>query len=214
MEVSNQEKVWDAIAHKWQEYRKEPIKEAVNFIKKSKGKILDLGCGSGRNFTKTEGTIYAVDFSEEMLEYARERAKKLKINVIAKKANAYDLPFEDNFFDAAIFVATLHCIETRQKREKSLREIYRILKPQARALITVWDKNQPRFKKSKKEIMLPWRIGEKEYMRYTYLYEKDELAELLRKVGFKILDIINKDSKTGFYSKRNILVYIQKPDSK
>ena len=46
-----------------------------------------------------------------------------------------NLPFKDNFFDAAIFVAVLHCIPTHEGREKSLHELLRVLKPNSKALI-------------------------------------------------------------------------------
>ena len=204
-----QEKVWDSIARKWQEFRVKSIKEAIDFIKNSKGRTLDLGCGSGRNFTKTKGTIYAVDFSKKMLNYAKEYAEKKGFKVITKKAKAEKLPFKNNFFDRAIFIATLHCIKGKKKREKALKELYRVLKPGAKAMITVWDKNQSRFKKEKKEIMLPWRINRKRYMRYYYLYDKDEIIDEVKKIGFKVVKISDKNTN-GYYSKRNIILVVRK----
>ncbi len=205
-----QEKVWNSIARKWQEFRVKPIKEAIDFIKNSRGRILDLGCGSGRNFTKTKGTIYAVDFSKKMLDYAKEYAEKKGYKVITKKAKAEKLPFKNNFFDRAIFIATLHCIKGKKKREKALKELYRVLKPGAKAMITVWDKNQPRFKKEKKEIMLPWKIDKKRYMRYYYLYDKKELMNEVKKIGFEIVEIMDRNTKDSYYSKRNIILIVRK----
>ena len=205
-----QEKVWDAISKPWKTYRVKSIEEAYEFLKNKKGKILDLGCGSGRNFVKINGIIYGVDFSSEQLKYARQYAKKTGIEAIMKKAEAHNLPFKNNFFDAAIFIATLHCIESSKKRKKSLKEIYRVLKPEAEAMITVWDKDQPRFKKSKKEIALPWKIGEKKYMRYCYLYDKKEITRLIKSVGFEITKILDKSVSDSRYSKRNIIVYVKK----
>jgi ubiquinone/menaquinone biosynthesis C-methylase UbiE len=196
-----QEKVWDNISRKWQEFKVKPFKRAVDFIKNRKGKILDLGCGSGRNFTKTKATIYAVDFSEKMLKFSRKYAKELKIKIITKKANAYNLPFKDNFFDAAIFIATLHCIDSKEKRKNSLQELYRVLKPKAKAMITVWSRNEKRVKNKPKESMIPWTVNKKKYDRYTYIYEKDELKDLLEYVGFKVKKI--KEDK-------NIIVVVEK----
>ena len=125
--------------------------------KDKEGKILDLGCGSGRNFTKIKAKTYGVDFSNSMLKFAKAQAKKKKMDVILKKAEANSLPFSDNFFDAAIFIAVLHCIPDERKRKKALKELLRVLKPNSEALITVWDKNQARFKKSPKELFIPWK---------------------------------------------------------
>jgi ubiquinone/menaquinone biosynthesis C-methylase UbiE len=207
----DQEQVWDIVASGWKKLKTAPIEEAVNFLRGKKGKALDLACGSGRNFTKINGIIYAVDFSEKMLKHAEKYAKEEDIKVITKKARAERLPFQDNFFDSAIYIASLHCIEGKENRKKSLQELYRVLKSKATALITVWDKDQPRFRKSKKDIMLAWRIGEKKYMRYYYLYDKEEFIALLKEVGFKIVKVVDKDTPQGFYSKRNILAYLQKP---
>jgi len=42
--------------------------------------VLDLGSGSGRNLInlKTKAEIYLVDFSNEMIELAKQRNKKIK----------------------------------------------------------------------------------------------------------------------------------------
>ena len=68
----DQEQVWDEIAPKWNEYKKNrfsdgsPVKDfdlLDGFVDGSEKRILDLGCGSGRNFFKFSGVIYGVDFS-------------------------------------------------------------------------------------------------------------------------------------------------------
>jgi len=208
--MENQKDIWDSIAKPWSIFRLNPIDEVVKFLKNKKGKILDLGCGSGRNFMKIKGTIYGVDFSEKMLEFAKEYARKEKIKTKFVKAEIFDLPFKDDFFDSAIFIAVLHCIPKKENREKALRELFRVLKPNSEALITVWDKNQDRFKNSEKQSLLPWKHEGKEYMRYYYLYDKKEISDLLEKVGFTIIKISDKKSPDGFYSKKNIDVIVKK----
>lgn len=211
MKVQNQKEVWNNIAKDWRIMRTKPIKEAVDFLKTKKRNVLDLACGSGRNFCKIKGIIYAVDFSEKMLNYSEKYAKEKNIKIKIKKAPADNLPFEDNFFDAAIFIAGLHCIETKKKRKKALLELFRVLKLKAEAMITVWDKNQPKFRKLKqKEIRLTWNSDGKKFARYYYLYEKEELISLLKKVGFKIIKVKDKDSPEGLYSRKNIIAYVKK----
>jgi hypothetical protein len=60
------------------------------------------------------------------------------------------------------------------------------MKPNSEALITVWGKNEPRIKNKPKETFIPWTVGEKKYQRYTYIYDKEELENNLKAVGFKI----------------------------
>jgi len=196
-----QEQTWDEISGKWNEYREKPMPEVARFLKNKKGKILDLGCGSGRHFVKNKGIIYGIDFSEEMVKFAKKKAKKSGIKVIVKKESADDLHFEDNFFSSAIFIATLHCIETAEKREKALRELFRVLEPGSEALITVWSRNHEALKNKNKEDKIPWKVNDKVYYRYNYIYYKPELEELLKKVGFKILKSWEDD---------NIVVMVKK----
>lgn len=216
MKINCQEKVWDKISKPWKTFRAKPVKEVADFLKSAmknnQGNILDLGCGSGRNFAKLNGggMIYAVDFSKQQLEFAKQYAQEQKFNVKTIKALAYNLPFKDNFFDSAIFIAALHCIPSAEKRKKALQELKRVMKKGASAMITAWDKNQPRFANSKKEALLPWEHEGRKYMRYYYLYDKNELLELLKDAGFKIKKIFKKSTSKGIYSSRNIMVVVRK----
>ncbi len=201
-EKLTQEQVWNEIARPWQEFRKKPLKEVIEFLKNKKGKILDLGCGSGRHILKLkEVEFYGVDFSEEMLKLAEKDAKRKKVKAIFKKAEADRLPFKNNFFDSAICIATLHCIEKAKKREKVLKELRRVLKKNKEALITVWSRNHERIKNKPKEAKIPWTKEGKKYYRYYYIYEKEELKSLLKKIGFKILKI---------WENKNINVIVKK----
>ncbi len=142
-----QEKIWDAIAERWNDFRVSPVDEIINFLPKQSGCILDLGCGSGRNFMKNKNIkLYGVDFSSELLKLAKNRVKKLGIDAELKKSDATKIPYDDDFFDSAIFVRVLHCVDAEEKREKVLRELFRVLKPNAEAVISVWSRGQDRIK--------------------------------------------------------------------
>ncbi len=209
--MENQEEIWDNLAVPWKSSRMRPIEAATEFLKDKTGRILDLGCGSGRNFSVINGKVYGVDFSGKMLELAKKFVDENKIEAELIKADATNLPFGDNFFDASIFVAALHCIVTKEKREKSLKELLRILKPGAEAFIAVWDYDQEKFKSKEKESFISWTVGDKKYMRYYYLYDRDEFINLLEKTGFEIIKIMSGKSTSGFHSKKNIVVIVRKP---
>ena len=183
-----QEKVWDAIGLPWKEFRNRPIEEVTNFLNGKIGKILDLGCGSGRNFIKDKNLkFYGIDFSQSMLDKARKRCAEDRFNVELKKSSVDKIPYGDNFFDAVIYSAVLHCVHSPDKRKKSLKEIYRVLKPGAEAIISVWGRGSPRVKNREKESFVPWTVKNKKYLRYTYIYDKEELENLLISVGFEIV---------------------------
>ncbi len=217
MKNISQEEVWDNIANPWKDFRAKPIPEAIDFLKNKKGKILDLCCGSGRNFTKIKGVIYGVDFSKNMLKYAKKFADKEKIKVVLKKSKADKIPFGDGFFDSAIYVASLQCLASEKARKNSLKELYRVLNLGAEAMITVWDKNQEKFKDAPKQNFISWKIkGKGEFRRYYYLYEKSELIGLLKEIGFSIIKIYEKGNENPGYKKRkrysekNIVVVVKK----
>jgi ubiquinone/menaquinone biosynthesis C-methylase UbiE len=163
-------------------------------MKDQNGKVLDLGCGSGRNFSafKKSQEIYATDFSKKMLEHAKQNAKNLKLNIELKKCLSNNLPFEDNFFDAVLCSAVLHCVDSEKKRQDTIKEIYRVLKPRGQALISTWGRKSSRLKNKPQESFIPWTTkiserGNQIEQRYNYIYDKKELEESVKKAGFKIL---------------------------
>jgi ubiquinone/menaquinone biosynthesis C-methylase UbiE len=200
MKIEDQKQVWDNIAPEWYEFKDEPGKGIIDFLKEQKGDILDLGAGTGRHLIKIkDGKMWLADFSEEMIKYAKEKAKKENIKAEFTVTESDKLPFKDNFFDAAICVALLHCVETSKKRNKTIKELFRVLKHGAKAKIAVWNKDSERFKKSSKERYVGWRDkGE----RYYYLYEAEEIYNDFEKAGFKIIK--------KFFPDRNITFVVKK----
>lgn len=200
-----QEQVWDKIAPLWNRDKKVPFGSNFDdniffgFIDKKDKKILDLGCGSGRNFPSIinsgfSGELYGVDFSGEMLKFAKENAKQLDLKCKIFKSKVSKLEFEDNFFDKVVCIATIHCIETKKERNNTIKEMYRVLKLKGKLLITTWNKDSERWKNKPKEKYVSWNlkeggddIEEGKVWRHYYLYNQDELASDLEKAGFKIL---------------------------
>jgi len=200
-----QEEVWEKIAPKWNELKNIPFPAVEKFLKGREGRILDLGSGSGRNFPHIpkNSEIYAVDFSAKMLKYAEEKAQKLHLNIKTIKADTTKIPLKDDFFDFGICIAVLHCIKGKRKRQKTIKEFYRVLKSGGKGLISVWSRNSPRLKNRPKETFVPWAsIGIKK--RYTYIYDANELEEELKAAGFEIV---------RSWEKRNINFIIRKPSS-
>jgi ubiquinone/menaquinone biosynthesis C-methylase UbiE len=196
--IQNQEKVWDAIACEWDEFKEIPSEFSKEFLSECSGRVLDLGSGSGRHLTKIKsGKMHLVDFSEEMLRLAEKKSLKLKIDAEFKKGNLWDIPYEDNYFDYAICISALHCISP-EKHKESVDEIYRVLKPSGRALIGVWNFNSKRFRskrKKGKEHMISWRDKGK---RYYYLFELLEIHKLFEEAGFKIIKERNSEMMINF----------------
>lgn len=57
-------------------------------------------------------------------------------------SDCLQLPLRDNTADGIISIAVLHHLSTSDRRLQALREMYRVLAPGGRALVTVWAKDQ------------------------------------------------------------------------
>jgi len=98
-------------------------------------KILDAGCGNGRNliyFLKTGYDIHAVDNSPLYISDVKQLAKKF--NPLLPEDNFHaesleSITFENNHFDAVIASAVLHFAETDEQFHNMLNETWRVLKP-------------------------------------------------------------------------------------
>ncbi|MGK7921987.1 MAG: bifunctional demethylmenaquinone methyltransferase/2-methoxy-6-polyprenyl-1,4-benzoquinol methylase UbiE [Trichodesmium sp.] len=102
---------------------------------------LDLCCGSGdlawmlAKSVGSNGQVFGVDFSVEQLAIARHRQPPLtsKISPINwVEADALSLPFADNYFDCATMGYGLRNVPDIPG---CLQELYRVLKPNAKAAI-------------------------------------------------------------------------------
>lgn len=88
------------------------------FLRKQKGKILDLGCGNGRFLFYAD---IGVDFSREMLKRAKRTGKEVIL------ASILNLPFKDKTFDVA-FMADTSIIIKPEERTQAYKEGKRISK--------------------------------------------------------------------------------------
>jgi len=210
----NQEIVWDSIAKPWKTYVVKKIPIVEEFLKDKSGLIIDLGCGTGRNMIPNEKiTYYGVDFSKGQLEQAKKYIKKNKVNckLFESKLNKLPEEFKNNTFDYGLFMASLHCIESEEERILALKELYRVLKPNSQALISVWNSEDKRFShiKNKGDIYMSWKENNIPHMRHYYLYKKEEIINLLKSAGFKILKLYEAREKDRF-SKKNWIIKVQK----
>ncbi len=96
--------------------------------------ILEVGVGTGKNFPyyPSSAEITAIDFSENMLERARDKAKKLGLPVHLQRMDAQNLTFEDNTFDSVVATFVFCSVPDPVL---GLREIARVCKPKGKVLL-------------------------------------------------------------------------------
>ena len=201
----NSEETWDLIAESFDNTRRTPWIQTVEFINNlnSSDIVADIGCGNGRHLglivEKCKIAI-GIDISKNLLKIIENKIDRKKQKTILIHGNNVFLPLKDNFLDAAIYIAALHNIKGRKNRIDSLKELYRILKKDGIAMISVWSREQERFKDilnntdkndfKKGDISLYWRQNNLNVPRFYHLYTKDEFIEDIKKSKLKIKQII------------------------
>jgi ubiquinone/menaquinone biosynthesis C-methylase UbiE len=152
-------------------------------------KLLEIGCGNGKNLLYREDlNSTGVDFVPNFVEMCKERG----LHVL--KANALELPFEDNTFDAVISIAVFHHLSTEERRIQALNEMNRVLKPGGNGFVMCWAyeqeyngvKSTSRRIVAKGEQFVPWidykhrnLLGE----RFYYFYDKTEFETYTKAIS-------------------------------
>jgi phosphatidylethanolamine/phosphatidyl-N-methylethanolamine N-methyltransferase len=97
-------------------------------------RVLEVGVGTGKNlpFYPPGLAITAIDLSPQMLERARERARRDGIRVDLREADAQALPFPDGSFDTAIATFVFCSVPDPVL---GLRELRRVLVPGGQLLL-------------------------------------------------------------------------------
>jgi ubiquinone/menaquinone biosynthesis C-methylase UbiE len=109
--------------------RKMRLKRVVSHIPKNTV-LLDVGCGTSSAFLKAISPDikqgFGVDFKVDDTQFNNIKTTQLRLD--------NKLPFEDSTFDVVTMLAVLEHIE---KEQEILREIYRVLVPGGKLIITV-----------------------------------------------------------------------------
>ena len=106
---------------------------AISFLPMSEGRVLDLGCAFGFTTLKLARkgyTTVGVDNSERYIAWAKRRHPKGTY----LRVSAESLPFEDESFDAILFLDVLeHVVD----QKAVISEIQRVLKPGGTLILSV-----------------------------------------------------------------------------
>jgi len=221
---------YEEIAEHFSETRVKLWKDIIflaDFVKDG-DKILDLGCGNGRLFElfRDKKIDYiGIDLSKKLIEIARDKYKNYP-NVKFLVRDALDTGFDENSFDLVYSIALLHQIPSKKYRLQSLNEVNRILKSEGFLILTVWNLWQKKYikyvlrtfilklkipfltKLDFKDTFIPWKKRNGTTInRYFHAFTINELKGLIKKAGFKIIDIgfTKRDKKQP-----NIFIIAQK----
>jgi SAM-dependent methyltransferase len=103
------------------------------------GQALDIGCGNGALTIKlarkfTAARVTGIDYWGKRWEYskgtceANAKAEGVNDRVVFQKASALKLPFEDEYFDAAVSNLVFHEISDAKDKRELIREALRVVK--------------------------------------------------------------------------------------
>ncbi len=98
-------------------------------------KILDAGCGEGRNliyFVRNNYRVYGIDKSNDAIKMLQHLVRSLNPRYPRDRffvGDVNDTPFEREEFDAIISSAVLHFSENESQFRDQISELMRVLKP-------------------------------------------------------------------------------------
>jgi len=153
--------------------------------------VLDIGSGGGLDVflaskkVGPKGRVIGLDMTEQMVKKAKQNAKKGNYtNVKFKLGEAEDIPVNDNSVDLVMSNCVINLVPNK---EKAYREIYRILKPGGRFVISdlVTEKELDESIRNNPEKLIACVGGaltDKAYIR------------VVKKSGFKNIKILKKSS--------------------
>jgi ubiquinone/menaquinone biosynthesis C-methylase UbiE len=102
-------------------------------------RILEVGPGTGyyslpvARWLAPDGRLDVLDIQQEMLDHTLRRAAEEGIsNIAAERADAREMPYPDDTFDAAFLVTVLGEIPDQLA---ALRELRRVVKPEGRIVV-------------------------------------------------------------------------------
>jgi len=177
---------------------KQEVVRVSGIASKENISVLDLATGTGdlaiafKNELGNRGNVVAVDFSEEMLKIAREKARKNELDIDFLKGDATALEFEDNSFDVASIAFGIRNVDSVTE---CLNEMARVVKPNAKVIILEFGQPQGLFSHiykyySKYIIPVLGELVSKNFKAYNYLQDssakfpcREEFIEIMQSTG-------------------------------
>ncbi|MBS3168543.1 class I SAM-dependent methyltransferase [Candidatus Woesearchaeota archaeon] len=180
-------KIYDTILDKLFKFDR---KETISELKINKrDKILEIGVGSGLNleYYPKYCHVYGIDLSKSMLEKAKNKTIKAKLNL--EITNAESLKYKNNYFDKALSTYTLRVCKDPNK---VLKEISRVVKP--KGIFVIFDQ----FKENKK-------VSIRDFFSSIIGWGKNiYLDDIIKYTSWKVIKIKNKPSNVKLIVLKNV----------
>ena len=96
-------------------------------------RILDIGCGTATltiliKKSHPDGEVIGLDGDPKILEIARSKVRESGFDIALDTGMAFELPYPDQYFDRVFSSLMFHHL-TRENKKRTLKEVFRVLKP-------------------------------------------------------------------------------------
>lgn len=166
------------------------------YLSDKSGRLFDHGFGNGVNaiYFEQEGfDVYGVDVSKSAKDLIDGLFPESKDHYSQIGVTQVAFPFEDDFFDVVVSNQVIYFIPDLEQIKKTLKELYRILKPGGKLVMTTMVENNCYFtdySDSTKidqgvvEVTVKGRI-ERNFNIFKFK-NADSFAELIMQAGFEV----------------------------
>lgn len=179
---------WDGMSHRYDSHIQKSAKmygrmvELITEHLTAETTVLDIGTGTGEiplQIASRVRHVEAVDYSEEMISIAQNKARTLGIgNLNFRVQDSFDLQYDDNTFDAVLVANTLHVV---QFPDRLLAQAHRVLRDTGTLFAPTYVHNE-----SLRTRMISWvlrRMGHPVYTRY----DSHLLKETIDRNNFEVV---------------------------
>jgi ubiquinone/menaquinone biosynthesis C-methylase UbiE len=189
MTDSHAGRTYDRIASHFSKTREYAWPEIDEFLENRSGTLgLDLGCGNGRHaevLASHAERVIGVDASRGLLAEAADRSRERGFGLDLVAGDAASVPLKDDTVDLAVYVATIHHLQPRERRLASLNELARVLASGGEALVSAWSTAHSRFEDVETDgdgldTEVDWTLpGGETVPRYYHVYDPSEFEREL-----------------------------------
>lgn len=107
-------------------------------------RVLDLGCGTATltlmaKLNQPRAMFFGLDGDPKILEIARDKARRLGIQVSLSQGFSTEMPYPNGFFDRVLSSLFFHHL-TRESKQRTLAEVFRVLRPGGELHVADWGK--------------------------------------------------------------------------
>ncbi len=165
--------------------------------KKDGAKILDLGCGTGLELEhyfrlNPSAKITGIDLTESMLNTLKNKFPEKDLTLIC--GSYFDVPFDENTFDAAVSVESLHHF-TKDEKIPLYTKLFKALKDGGYFILTDYfaltDEDEQAFRKELLRLKNEQSIDDNEFYHYDTPLTVERETEALLEAGFSSVEVLN-----------------------